>query len=73
MRQNENFPNPKSAEVNPWIIAIKNLINLVYKGLLTSSVLDIQTSRFLNVAREEIPETQNCEVIYYLVFDLSLN
>jgi hypothetical protein len=29
MRQCENFLNPESAKVNPWIIAIKTLINHV--------------------------------------------
>jgi hypothetical protein len=73
MRQSENFPNPEFVEVNPWIIAIKTLNNHVSKGVLTLSVSEIQTLCVLNVVREEIPETQNCEVINYLVINLSLN
>jgi hypothetical protein len=37
------------------------------KGVSISSVLGIQMSRTLNIAREEIPETRNCEGINYLV------
>jgi hypothetical protein len=39
------------------------------KGVLTSSVSEIRSARVLNVAREEILETQNYEVINYLVTD----
>jgi hypothetical protein len=65
MRQSENYPDSESVKVNLWITIFNTLINHV----LTLSVLDIRISGFSNVAREKIPETQNCEKINYPIID----